>query len=64
MKPKNQCFESNYPLNTDQISEWVEQFHREGFLFLEDVLQQEHVAQLKADLNWSLAHFTSRDMDD
>lgn len=63
MKPQNQHFESNYPLDADQISEWVEQFHRDGFLFLENVLKEEHVAQLKADLDWSLAHFTSRDKD-
>lgn len=63
MKPQNQRFESNYPLNADQISEWVEQFNRDGFLFLEDVLKEEHIAQLKADLDWSLAHFTSRDKD-
>ena len=63
MKPQNQRFESNYPLDTDQISEWVEQFNRDGFLFLEDMLKEEHIAQLKADLDWSLAHFTSRDKD-
>ena len=63
MKPQNQRFESNYSLDADQIAEWVEQFHRDGFLFLEDVLKEEHIAQLKADLDWSLAHFTSRDKD-
>ena len=63
MKPQNQHFESNYPLDADQISEWVEQFNRDGFLFLENVLKEEHIAQLKADLDWSLAHFTSRDKD-
>ena len=63
MKPQNQRFESNYPLDADQISEWVEQFNRDGFLFLEDVLKEEHIAQLKADLDWSLSHFTSRDKD-
>ena len=63
MEPQNQHYESNYPLDTDQISEWVEQFHRDGFLFLEDMLKEEHIAQLKADLDWSLAHFTSRDKD-
>ena len=63
MKPQNQRFESNYPLDADQISEWVEQFNRDGFLFLENVLKEEHIAQLKADLDWSLAHFTSRDKD-
>ena len=63
MKPQNHRFESNYPLDTDQISEWVEQFNRDGFLFLEDMLKEEHIAQLKADLDWSLAHFTSRDKD-
>ena len=63
MKSQNQRFESNYPLDADQISQWVEQFNRDGFLFLENVLKEEHIAQLKADLDWSLAHFTSRDKD-
>ncbi len=63
MKPQNHRFESNYSLDADQIAEWVEQFHRDGFLFLEDMLKEEHIAQLKADLDWSLAHFTSRDKD-
>lgn len=34
-----------------QISDWVEQFHRDGFLFLQNVLAPDHVAELKADLD-------------
>jgi len=35
----------------EQIADWVEQFHRDGFLFLPNVLSPEHVAELKADLD-------------
>ena len=56
-------FESNCSLDPAQIQEWVERFKREGFLFLEDVLTQVHVDLLKADLDWSLGHFTSLDED-
>jgi ectoine hydroxylase-related dioxygenase (phytanoyl-CoA dioxygenase family) len=34
-----------------QIQEWVEQFHRDGFLFLPNVLPPDWVAELKADLD-------------
>lgn len=34
----------------EQIRAWVEQFHRDGYLFLQDVLPPEWVAELKADL--------------
>merc|ERR1711964_568013 len=33
---------------------WVEQFHQQGFLFLEEVLQPAHCEQLRADLEWAL----------
>ena len=59
----HQRFESNYPQDPDQIAEWVDQFHRDGYLFLENILKEEHVAQLKTDLEWSLANFDHRDED-
>src|SRR3954468_21829532 len=34
-----------------QIDEWVEQFHRDGFLLLHDVLPAELIPVLKADLD-------------
>jgi ectoine hydroxylase-related dioxygenase (phytanoyl-CoA dioxygenase family) len=36
------------------IADWVEQFHRDGFLFLTDVLPPDWVAELKADLDREL----------
>lgn len=36
------------------IQEWVEQFHRDGFLFLPNVLPPDWVAELKADLDRTL----------
>ena len=38
-----------------QISEWVEQFHRDGYLFLKSVLTPEMCAELRADLDRALA---------
>jgi ectoine hydroxylase-related dioxygenase (phytanoyl-CoA dioxygenase family) len=38
-----------------QIQQWVEQFHRDGFLFLPNVLSPDHVEELKADLDRALA---------
>ncbi len=37
-----------------QIQEWVEKFHRDGFLFIENVLTPNTVAELKADLEDAL----------
>lgn len=37
-----------------QIQEWVEQFHRDGFLFLPNVLTPEMVTELKSDLDREL----------
>ena len=37
-----------------QIDAWVEQFHRDGFLLLHDVLPQELIPALKADLDGAL----------
>ena len=49
-----QRFESNYDLDASQIEAWVEQFHQQGFLFLEEVLQPAHCEQLRVDLEWAL----------
>jgi len=38
-----------------QIREWVERFHRDGFLFLRNVLPPDWVAELKQDLDRALA---------
>lgn len=43
------------PVGETQIQEWVEQFHRDGYLFLQNVLTPEHVAELKEDLDRLLA---------
>ena len=37
--------------SAEQIEDWVEQFHRRGYLFLEGVLPAETVATLREDLN-------------
>jgi ectoine hydroxylase-related dioxygenase (phytanoyl-CoA dioxygenase family) len=34
-----------------QIADWVEQFHRDGYLFIPRVLSPDHIAELKADLD-------------
>ena len=39
----------------EQIRAWVDQFNREGYLFLENVLPPDWVAELKADLLRALA---------
>src|SRR3954453_17799809 len=38
----------------EQIDRWVEQFHRDGFLFLHDILPPELIPVLKADLDRAL----------
>jgi ectoine hydroxylase-related dioxygenase (phytanoyl-CoA dioxygenase family) len=35
----------------DQTNAWIDQFHRDGFVFLKNVLPPETVAELKADLD-------------
>src|SRR5207237_10119189 len=37
-----------------QIDQWVEQFHRDGFLVLHDVLPKELIPPLKSDLDRAL----------
>lgn len=41
-----------------QIREWVKQFHRDGYLFLPNVLPAEWTAELRADLDRALAERT------
>src|SRR4051794_38636802 len=38
----------------DQVNQWVEQFHRDGFLVLHDVLPPELIPTLKSDLDRAL----------
>jgi ectoine hydroxylase-related dioxygenase (phytanoyl-CoA dioxygenase family) len=45
---------------TAPIGEWVEQFHRDGYLFLHKVLSPEYVAELKADLESALEERTDQ----
>lgn len=40
----------------EQINHWVETFHRQGFLFLQNVLPSDWCAELRADLDWALEH--------
>ncbi|HTE20850.1 MAG TPA: phytanoyl-CoA dioxygenase family protein [Armatimonadota bacterium] len=40
--------------SAEQIQEWVEQFHRDGFLFIPSVLPPEWCEELKADLDRAL----------
>ena len=45
---------ANTPPDPEQIAEWVELFHRDGFLFLNNVLPPGLVAHLHADLDRAL----------
>lgn len=50
---------NNYAhVNEETLREWVEQFHRDGYLFLPDFLTQETVDALKADLDRELESST------
>ena len=57
-------FDSRYQLDLDQIQGWVESFHRDGYLFLEEVLTQQHIAQLRGELDWALANLATGPGDD
>jgi len=46
---------ANTPPGEVPIAEWVEQFHRDGYLFLKSVLPLEMCAELRADLDRALA---------
>lgn len=49
---------AHQPASEEQIEAWAEQFHRDGYLFLENVLPPETCAELKADLERELAKET------
>jgi len=44
------------PVSQEQLQTWAETFHRQGFLFLENVLPLDWCAELRADLDWALEH--------
>src|SRR5580765_6900763 len=41
--------------SAEQIQRWAEQFNRDGYLFLQDILTAEQCAELRADLDTELA---------
>ena len=41
---------ANQTVSDEQIQAWIEQFHRDGYIFLHNVLPPAWVAELKADL--------------
>ena len=51
----NNTYLADAPVEADKIDTWVEQFHRDGYLFLTDVLSPPVTAQLRDDLDEALA---------
>jgi ectoine hydroxylase-related dioxygenase (phytanoyl-CoA dioxygenase family) len=51
----NERYWAHQSASDEQITEWVEQFHRDGFLLIPNVLTPEMVEELKADLDSALA---------
>src|SRR6266540_2868595 len=47
-------------VSDDQLDKWVEQFHRDGFLLLHDVLPPELIGVLKSDLDEALNYEPKR----
>jgi len=47
---------ADQPVDPEQIQQWVETFHRDGFLFLKNVLPLDLCAELRADLDWALVN--------
>ena len=45
---------ANQIVSEEQIQQWVETFHHQGFLFLQNVLPPEWCAELREDLDWAL----------
>ncbi len=43
-------------VSQEQLQAWVETFHQQGFLFLQNVLPPDWCAELRADLDWALEH--------
>jgi ectoine hydroxylase-related dioxygenase (phytanoyl-CoA dioxygenase family) len=52
----SQTYLANQIVSSEQIQEWVETFHQQGFLFLQNVLPSEWCAELRTDLDWALEH--------
>jgi ectoine hydroxylase-related dioxygenase (phytanoyl-CoA dioxygenase family) len=48
-------FWAHQTASDEQIQAWVEQFHRDGYLFLKSVLTPEMCAEMRADLDRALA---------
>jgi ectoine hydroxylase-related dioxygenase (phytanoyl-CoA dioxygenase family) len=45
---------ANQIVSEEQIQTWVEQFHRDGFLFVRNVLPPDWCVQMREDLDWAL----------
>ena len=54
MSVTDQKYLAGQEASDEQIEEWVAAFHRQGFLFLQDVLPADWCAELKADLDQDL----------
>ncbi len=51
---------ANQVVSAEQIQQWVEQFHQQGFLFLQNVLPPDWCAELRADPARALEHNPNR----
>ena len=51
MSPQTPTPLAAQPASPEQLQTWVEQFHRDGYLFLQDVLPADWCAELRADLD-------------
>lgn len=49
-----ETYRTHQKASEEEIRAWVEQFHRDGYLLLHDVLTPEQITQLKADLDREL----------
>ena len=45
---------ANQSVSEEQIQAWVDQFHRDGFLFLQNVLPPDWCALMREDLDKAL----------
>ena len=50
-RPTNRRYLANTPPSEAPIQQWVDQFDRDGFLFIKRVLPPDTIAELKADLD-------------
>src|SRR5260221_1398672 len=50
-RPANRRYLAGTPPGEAPIQQWVDQFNRDGFLFIKSVLPPDLVAELKADLD-------------